>query len=103
MPADGLDILRTLAALATVLGLVMLVAWAARRWLPNMQNVGTGRRLSIVESRPLDTKSRLLLVRFDDREHLLVTSPAGTTIIPADSGSLAKTKPESATSGGKIS
>jgi flagellar protein FliO/FliZ len=76
---------RFVAALGFVLLLIGGVAWVARRYL-NTGTIGptNRRRLSVVESAPLDGKSRLVLVRRDDREHLLVIGPASTTVVEAD-------------------
>jgi flagellar protein FliO/FliZ len=73
---------RFVAALAFVLLLIGAVAWAARRYL-NTGTIGTAtkRRLGVVESTMLDGKSRLVLVRRDDKEHLLVIGPASTTVV----------------------
>jgi flagellar protein FliO/FliZ len=72
--------LRYVLALAVVLGLIWLIAWAVRRFglVPGGALAGgKGRRLGVVEAMPLDGKRRLVLVRRDDREHLLLLS-AGT-------------------------
>lgn len=72
---DASNYIRTLAALVVVLGLIMLVLWALRRFgLGGMvPRVGpTRRRLAVVESLALDGRRRLVLVRRDDREHLLL-------------------------------
>lgn len=76
---------RFVAALSFVLLLILVVAWVARRYL-NTGAIGTAgrRRLGVVESTMLDGKSRLVLVRRDDREHLLVIGPASTTVVEAD-------------------
>ncbi|WP_419898086.1 hypothetical protein [Roseomonas sp. USHLN139] len=66
-----------LAALILVLALVLLAARAARRFglAPGMPGPprGADRRLMLVESLALDTRRRLLLLRCDGRELLLVT------------------------------
>jgi flagellar protein FliO/FliZ len=76
--------LRFLLALAFVLGLIMALAWAARRFgfsgsFTSLRNRST--RLSVSESLMLDGKRRLVLVRRDDREHLLILGPAGETVV----------------------
>ncbi len=88
--------LRFVVALALVLGLIAAAAWAARRLgLAGRLPVVTGRarRLGVVEAVPLDPKHRLVLVRRDDAEHLLVLGPAGAAVVeagidppPVDSG-----------------
>ena len=67
--------LRFALALVLVLGLIGVAAWAARRLglaghLPNPR--GRTRRLGMVEVAPLDPKHRLVLVRRDGVEHLLL-------------------------------
>ena len=76
---DISDYLRFGLALVFVLGLIGLMATVARR-------AGFGfpikaiksrdrRRISIVEVTPLDGRRRLVLVRCDDKEHLLLIGP----------------------------
>lgn len=71
-----LEILRAIAALAVTLGLVGLAAWAMRRYGPTtmmrLQSVGADRRLSIVETLMLDPHRRLILVRLDEEETLIL-------------------------------
>ena len=76
--------LRFVAALALVLGLIGVIAWGARKLglagrLPMV--AGRGRRLGVVEATSLDTKHRLVLVRRDDVEHLLLLGPAGAVVV----------------------
>ena len=70
------DIARAVFALAVTLGLVGLAAVAARRfgpdWLLRMQKSKKDRRLSVVESLVLDPQRRLVLVRLDGEERLLL-------------------------------
>jgi flagellar protein FliO/FliZ len=70
------DIARTVFALAITLGLVGLAAVIARRfgpeWLTRLQRPKAERRLAIIESLPLDPARRLVLVRLDASERLLL-------------------------------
>jgi flagellar protein FliO/FliZ len=70
------DFARAFFALAFTLGLVGLAAVAARRfgpeWLVRLQRPKADRRLTIVESLPLDPARRLVLVRLDSTERLLL-------------------------------
>ncbi|GAB6054231.1 hypothetical protein JCM17960_30510 [Magnetospira thiophila] len=64
------------AALVFVLGLVGLLALIGRRFgmgnrMPNRGAVRR-KRLSLVEVMPVDARRRLVLVRRDDREHLIL-------------------------------
>ena len=74
-----LQIVQTLAALAITLGLFGLGVWAMRRYGPNvvrrLQDVRAERRLAIVETLMLDPKSRLILVRVDGTEKLVLIGP----------------------------
>jgi flagellar protein FliO/FliZ len=77
---SGEDLLRAMAALLVVLGTVALAAWGARRLgLPARLGASTGAscRLELVETRWLDSRARVVLVRADAREHLLVLTPDG--------------------------
>jgi len=73
---------RFLAALVLVLGLIGACAWAARRFglMQNVANVKGQNRLGIVESLTLDPKHRLILVRRDGKEHLLLVGESSTLI-----------------------
>lgn len=84
---------RFLAALAFVLGLIGLFALAARRlgfgYPVNLVRKDASKRLDIVEMKPLDGRRRLVLVRRDHVEHLLILGQNTETVIetniaPAD-------------------
>jgi flagellar protein FliO/FliZ len=79
-------VFRALLALAFVLALIAGATWLARRYLGSTVFTGMKgrRRLSIVESLPIDGKSRLVLVRRDNSEHLLVVGPSGATVVEKD-------------------
>src|SRR4051794_38973898 len=69
------DIARMIAALAVTLGLIGLAAAAARRYAPGALarlKAGGPRRLAVVESLVLDPARRLVLVRFDEQERLIL-------------------------------
>ncbi|MDI9350215.1 MAG: flagellar biosynthetic protein FliO [Candidatus Symbiobacter sp.] len=74
--------------------LVLVLIWVVGRILPKL-NLGSKfvpmskRRLALVESMMLDTKSRLVLVRRDDREHLLLLT-LGQTGLVVEGGILPK-------------
>ncbi len=73
---DFANLLRAVFALAVTLGLIGLAAAAARRWGPDtllrLQKTRKERRLSVVESLVLDPQRRLVLVRLDGEERLLL-------------------------------
>lgn len=70
------DFLRAVFAFALTMGLIGLSAIALRRfgpeWIARFQLMKKDRRLSIVETLTLDPNRRLVLVRLDDTERLLL-------------------------------
>lgn len=71
-------------ALAFVIGLILLFAWAGRRFglmgaVP--RRTGQRRRLFVVEVLPLSTKHRIVLVRRDETEHLLLLGAQNDCVI----------------------
>ncbi len=70
--------LRFMLALLLVLGLIAGLTWAARRFGFGGQltpNAGKSRRLSVVEVRTLDSRRKLVLLRRDDIDHLVLLGP----------------------------
>lgn len=86
MMSDWGLLARFVLALAVVLALIAAATWAARRYLgSSMLGSLTGRRrLAVIESTMLDAKSRLVLVRRDSTEHLLVLGPAGAAVVESN-------------------
>ncbi len=79
------DYLRFVFALAFVIALIALLGYLGKRYglgYRNVQRTGK-RRLAISEIMPLDSKRRLVLVKRDDKEHLLVLG--GTTDLVVES------------------
>lgn len=77
--------LRVILALVFVLALMALLAWAVRRW-QSMGGMGsklgnTDRRLQLVEQFYFEPKRRLVLMRCDDQEHLILLGQQGETLI----------------------
>lgn len=76
--------LKFIFALAFVMGLIGLLAFLVRRF--GMGAVapyrkGAERRLAVVEVAAVDTKRRLVLLRRDDREHLVLLGPNSELLI----------------------
>ena len=77
-----LDWARALFALIATLALIGGAAYAARRFGMLQAGANRGpRRLKVSESLMLDPRRRLVLVRLDGREHLLLLSPAGDCVV----------------------
>jgi flagellar protein FliO/FliZ len=81
-----LDLARAVFGLAFVLGLIGLVAWASRRYAPQLlARFGAERgerRLQVVETLVLDPARRLVLVRVDDEERLILLGEGRELIEP---------------------
>ena len=79
-----MTLLQSAAALIFVLCLIGLVSYLLRRYGSNrVYGVGKSRakkRLSVVEAVILDNRRKLLLVKRDDTEHLLLIGDGETVI-----------------------
>jgi flagellar protein FliO/FliZ len=75
--------LRFALALVLVIGLIALVAWLVRRFglaqrlAPGTSTPRRYRRLAVVEVCPVDGRRRLVLLRRDGVEHLVMLSGTG--------------------------
>jgi|SRR5215469_4109976 len=79
---DLIDIARYLGALVLVLSLVGFAALAARRYgLAGLVQGTTQRRLGIVETLMIGPRHKLLLLRRDGKEHLVLVGPQGADLI----------------------
>ncbi|MFN0044681.1 MAG: FliO/MopB family protein [Alphaproteobacteria bacterium] len=94
--------LRFVASLAFVLALIAVAGWAVRRYGFGAYSTRGGkvaRRIAIVEQITLDTKRRLVLLRRDDVEHLVLLGTAGDlvieTAIPGDARAITAPGPTS--------
>jgi len=86
----AIDYLRFLAALGFVLGLIGLLAWLAARYRLGSVPARAARRLAVVEALPIDPRRRLVLIRCDDREYLLLLGQDGNRLIAAGRGTPAE-------------
>lgn len=78
---DLLDWARALFALIATLALVVGAAYGARR-LGMLQPGGAGpKRMRITETLMLDARRRLVIVRVDDREHVLLLGAANDVVV----------------------
>lgn len=86
---DTVDPLRFLWAFVFVLGLIGAMGWLLKRygmkkWPSQLLHTGPEEgRIRIVEMRWLDTKRKLVLVRRDRVEHLLLLADGRETVIEA--------------------
>jgi flagellar protein FliO/FliZ len=79
------DYLRFLFALLFVLGLIGLLAWAGRRFgmVARVAKNGGGKkkRVELIEVTPIDAKRRLVLIRRDDKEHLVLLGASADLLV----------------------
>jgi len=72
--------LRFALALILVLGLIALLAWLLRRIGMGVK-MTKGRRLGVTEVQMLGPRHRLMLIRRDEVEHLVIVGPASETVV----------------------
>ena len=76
------SLLQMLAALAIVVGLILLMYHAANKWLPRLSpSGGVNRYIRVLETRYLAPKQSLVLVEVGGEYLLLGNSPAGVQLI----------------------
>ncbi|NKB43988.1 MAG: hypothetical protein GKS03_06870 [Alphaproteobacteria bacterium] len=71
-------------ALILVLGLIMALTWLLRRYGLGdgaRSTLGRKKRLTTIESATVDSRHRLVLVKRDDVEHLLLIGPGDSFIV----------------------
>ena len=88
---DPISYLRFIGALAFVLGLLAFGTWLLRRYghrFPGLAIPGQAstRRLGVVEALSIGPRQRLLLVRRDGVEHLLLIGQDGQTVVETGIG-----------------
>ena len=99
---ENTDYLTAVVALAFVVGLIALLGWGVRRFglIPGASAViRGGRRIKIVEVTPIDVRRKLVIVRRDQAEHLLLLGTQRDLVIETcietqpTPGSTPKTEP----------
>jgi len=78
---DWIDWARSAAALVATLALILAVAWGARRLGMLQAGPYAPKRLKISESLMIDPRRRLVVVRCDEREHLILLGPGGDIVV----------------------
>lgn len=80
---SGHDFLRLISALTLVLALMGGLTLVLRRVnaRTGLQMPGGKRRLKIVEIMNIDPRRRLVLIRRDGVEHLVILGPTGETVV----------------------
>jgi flagellar protein FliO/FliZ len=81
---EPIQYLKYIVGLLIVLGLIALITLLARRFgmVPRVdRKPGSPRRLSVTDAISIDAKRRLVLVKRDDREHLLLLGPERDLVV----------------------
>jgi flagellar protein FliO/FliZ len=74
--------LQFVLALLLVLGLIAILAWLLRRFgMGGTLRPGAQRRVQVVETTAVGPRHRLVLVRRDRVEHLLLLGPQGDVVV----------------------
>jgi flagellar protein FliO/FliZ len=93
MGADVLNdgYIRFVVGLLAVLAMIVVAVWIAKRLgLGTTTGFrGKGRRLSLVEVMPLDQKRKLVLVRHDETDHLILLGAAHETLLSSGAAPIA--------------
>lgn len=77
-------LIRFVLALAVVLALIAATGWVGRRYMGAGRIAalaGKRRRLALLETLQIDGRTRLLLVRRDTAEHLIMVGAAGAVVV----------------------
>lgn len=80
---DPVMFFKFVAAFVFVISLMLLFSWGMKKLgLADTVRPGTGKkRLKVVEHLSIDTRRRLVLLRRDDREHLVLLGPSGDVVV----------------------
>ncbi len=81
---DVVDPIRIVVAFGVVLALIGMCALGLRylaQKKPGWLSAGSVGRLQVIESRMLDARRKLVLVKRDGQEHLLLLSPQGDIVV----------------------
>jgi flagellar protein FliO/FliZ len=79
---EFIDVLRYFGALLLVLAMVGGAGLLARRFgVPGVTRAASDKRLAIVETLMVGPRQRLFIVRRDNVEHLVLSTPDGASVI----------------------
>lgn len=103
------DYIQFLIALGVVIALLLGLSWVARRsGLAGRLGALTPtakreKRLKVLEALPLDSKKRLVLLQWDNREHLVLLNPGSAPDLLIDSATQSETRPPESSNEGESS
>ncbi|GHF27037.1 hypothetical protein GCM10017044_22600 [Kordiimonas sediminis] len=79
-----IEFLGALTALIFVLGLIFIITWAVKKFglLPGSYQIKKEHReIEILDSKMIDARSRVLVVRWRDKDYLVGNSPSGLSLL----------------------
>ena len=81
--ANTIDLAQFIATLLAVVVLIVGLGWLAKhlRLPERLMAAKAGRRLRVVEQLPIDQASKLAIIRFDEREYLVVLQRQNAVLI----------------------
>jgi flagellar protein FliO/FliZ len=93
---ESMAYLQVMLALLLVLGLILCAGWLAQRYGFGAMSarVGGKRRLNVIEAAAVDSKRRLVLVRRDNVEHLILIGGGQDILLEAGIPAIRFTLPE---------
>lgn len=74
-------IARMALSLGVVFGLIWLVSWGAKKYLPNQVNAVRGGAIKILSTRSIGARKSLMLVRVQDKTILIGVTPSGMNML----------------------
>ena len=83
---DWILLLKAVLSLIFVLGLLMIMLWSFKYMEQHnftariFKKVQKKKRLEIIEIQRLDTRNKLVLLRWDNSEHLLLIGPSSIVV-----------------------
>jgi flagellar protein FliO/FliZ len=84
---------RFVVALAAIAALLAVFAWLVRRYGAGGRAPAGKRRLAVVEVAAIDGKRRLVLLRRDDTEHLVLLGPESALLVESGIAAPSRSEP----------
>lgn len=78
---DAMTVMRAIAALLLVLGMIGGLYWGLRRFTSFTPNLSSEDGLKVKSWRPFDGRKKLAVIQWGDEEHLILTGQATDLLI----------------------
>jgi len=91
------DYIRFAVAFIFVLSLMVSIGWLVRKFNSKKQGFsGKDKRLAIIEQKIIDPRNKMVLIRRDNKEHLVIMSQNGNIIVETGIERESQAMPDSA-------